>query len=119
MPDTISPDSSKNEDPARSTRARRSYPKDLKAEIVAECLRGEQSVASIALAHGINANLVHKWIRVSRTDAAPRMLAVSVDRVTSTSCERGHIELSSPGGTIRLFGEVEESSIRALLRALQ
>lgn len=44
-------------------RQRRTYPKALKAQIVAECSQVGASIAGVALAHGVNANLVHKWIR--------------------------------------------------------
>lgn len=39
---------------------------ELKAAIVAECLAPGASVAAVALAHGVNANLVRKWIEKSR-----------------------------------------------------
>ena len=52
-------------------KTRRSYPKELKATIVYECLSGVRSVASIAMEHGINANLVHKWICLSRENPQP------------------------------------------------
>lgn len=42
---------------------RRSYPKSFKAQVVDECSRPDASVAGVALNHGLNANLVHKWIR--------------------------------------------------------
>ena len=35
-------------------KTRRSYPKELKATILSECLSGIRSVASIAMEHGIN-----------------------------------------------------------------
>ena len=44
-------------------RRRRTYPKSLKAQIVAECRQPGASMAGIALSHGINANLVHRWIK--------------------------------------------------------
>ncbi|MEE9927330.1 IS66-like element accessory protein TnpA [Microvirgula aerodenitrificans] len=47
-------------------RQRRSYPQSLKAQIVAECARPGASIAAVALSHGINANLLHKWIRLDR-----------------------------------------------------
>lgn len=40
-------------------RQRRSYSKALKAQIVQECSLPGTSVASVALSHGINANVVH------------------------------------------------------------
>ena len=42
---------------------RRSYPKTLKAQIVAQCSQPGTSIAGVALSHGVNANLVHKWRR--------------------------------------------------------
>lgn len=47
-------------------RQRTSYPKPLKAQIVQECLQPGVSLASVALRHGINANLVRKWLPVYR-----------------------------------------------------
>ncbi|KSD92075.1 hypothetical protein AO906_14350 [Pseudomonas aeruginosa] len=41
---------------------RRSYPKSFKAQVVEECTQPGASVAGVALSHGLNANLVHKWI---------------------------------------------------------
>ena len=38
----------------------------LKAQILAECDLPGASVARVALAHGVNANLVHGWRRVER-----------------------------------------------------
>ncbi|CAB3715178.1 transposase [Achromobacter piechaudii] len=45
------------------TNKRRSYPKPLKVQIVAECSQPGTSIAGVALSHGVNATLVHKWIR--------------------------------------------------------
>ncbi|MNE15233.1 Transposase [compost metagenome] len=47
-------------------RQRTSYPKSFKAQIVQECLQPGVSMASVALRHGINANLVRKWIPAYR-----------------------------------------------------
>ena len=53
--------------PIESTkRKRRTYSKRFKAELVAECLAGEDSIASIALRHDINPNLVHRWVTENR-----------------------------------------------------
>lgn len=45
------------------TIARRRHGPQLKAEVLAACARPGTSVAAVALAHGLNANLVHKWRR--------------------------------------------------------
>ena len=44
-------------------KTRRRYDAELKQQILAQCAEPEASVASIALSHGINANVVHKWRR--------------------------------------------------------
>lgn len=44
-------------------KTRRRYGAVLKQQILAECTEPGASVASIALSHGINANVVHKWRR--------------------------------------------------------
>ncbi|WP_206361267.1 transposase, partial [Pseudomonas viridiflava] len=43
---------------------RRSYSKSFKAQVIAECAQPDTSIANVALTHNLNANLVHKWIRV-------------------------------------------------------
>lgn len=43
---------------------RRTYSKAFKAQVVAECAQADTSIASVALSHNLNANLVHKWIRL-------------------------------------------------------
>ncbi|MGY2237063.1 IS66-like element accessory protein TnpA [Pseudomonas gingeri] len=47
-------------------RQRSSYPKPLKAQIVQECLQPGASVSSVAISHGINANVIRKWLPIYR-----------------------------------------------------
>lgn len=42
---------------------RRFYSPELKAQVVAQCRADGASIAAVALAHGINANIVHRWLR--------------------------------------------------------
>ena len=51
-------------------RTRRRHDKKMKAAVVAECAEAGASVASVAMKHGVNANLVHKWIRLARRGPA-------------------------------------------------
>lgn len=44
-------------------KTRRRHGAELKQQILAECAEPGASVAGIALSHGINANVVHKWRR--------------------------------------------------------
>ena len=47
-------------------RTRRDYSPELKERILAECAAPGASVAKIAMAHGVNANLVHTWHKLTR-----------------------------------------------------
>lgn len=42
---------------------RRRHSEELKAQVLAECAKPGASVAAVALAHSLNANVVHKWRR--------------------------------------------------------
>jgi transposase len=44
-------------------RTRREYSAELKTQVVQACRQPGASVASVAMAHGINANIVHRWLR--------------------------------------------------------
>jgi transposase len=65
-----------NDDTKKRTRRRHSA--ELKAKILVECARPGASVAAVALAHGINANVVHKWRRLAAGDAMPAPAAAFV-----------------------------------------
>lgn len=49
---------------------RRRYSAATKAQVVAACDEPGASVAKVALAHGINANVVHRWRRLTREGKA-------------------------------------------------
>ena len=44
-------------------RTRRRHDEELKRQVLAQCREPGASVAKVAMAHGLNANLVHKWRR--------------------------------------------------------
>ena len=48
------------------TKTRRRHSAQLKQQILAECARPGASVAGVALSHGINANVVHRWRQLAR-----------------------------------------------------
>lgn len=54
-------------------RQRTSYSKPFKAQVAQECLQSGVSMASVALRHGTNANLVRKWILVYRDFQPPAL----------------------------------------------
>lgn len=49
---------------------RRRHSEELKAQVLAECARPGASVAAVALAHSLNANVVHKWRRAANAATA-------------------------------------------------
>ncbi|MBV8122534.1 MAG: transposase [Paucibacter sp.] len=55
---------------AEQSRKRRRYSPELKAQILAECEVPGVSVAKVALAHGINANILHGWRKLARGPAS-------------------------------------------------
>lgn len=42
---------------------RRFYSPELKLQVVGACAQRGASIAGVALQHGINANIVHRWLR--------------------------------------------------------
>ena len=49
---------------------RRRYRAEVKAQVMAECDAPGASVAKVAMAHGINANVVHRWRQLAREGRA-------------------------------------------------
>ena len=52
--------------PASGPRSRRRYSAALQAQVLAECGAPGASVAGVAMSHGINANVVHRWRQLAR-----------------------------------------------------
>ena len=98
---------------------RRRYEAELKALVVAECDAPGASVAKVAMAHGINANIVHGWRKrgiqgrgapriESSADACPMSAAFvpialpaepAISATSATSAEI-RIELSRKGTAV-------------------
>ncbi|KQP12057.1 transposase [Pseudorhodoferax sp. Leaf265] len=55
---------------SEKTDTRRRYSATVKAQVVAECGKPGASVAKVAMAHGINANVVHRWRQQAREGKA-------------------------------------------------
>ncbi|WP_235684498.1 IS66-like element accessory protein TnpA [Pseudomonas coronafaciens] len=106
---------------------RRSYSKSFKAQVIQECAQPDASIASIALSHSLNANLVHKWIRVQAQKSTalppafiplPMQLAGANSHASSSSiC----VEIQHPRGTVKVNWPTENAAacatfLRDLLR---
>jgi len=55
-------------------RQRSSYPKPIKAQVVQECLQPGASISRVAISHGINANVIRKWLPLYRDQPAATSL---------------------------------------------
>lgn len=80
-------------------RQRRSYPKDMKARIVAQCRQPGVSVAGVALSHGINANLVRKWIRQAERPPVSAFVPIMTSGLLSGAGR--HIEIRLARGAVQ------------------
>ena len=94
---------------SEESRKRRRYGAELKAQILAECAMPGASVARVAMAHGVNANVVHGWRKLAReAEVAPpaRQEFVPVAIASAPSMrtdERGvEVELRRGAMTIKL-----------------
>lgn len=56
---------------SEKTDGRRRYSAQVKAQVVAECDEPGASVAKVAMSHGINANVVHRWRQLAREGKSP------------------------------------------------
>lgn len=52
-------------------RTKRTYSADTKAELLAACRAPGASIAAVASAHGMNANVLHRWLKESSQSRAP------------------------------------------------
>jgi transposase-like protein len=80
---------------------RRSYSKAFKAQVVQECSLPGNSVASVALSHGINTHVVHRWRRLAAcspsTGTLPAFLPVALEPlVQSASSDQAEIRIEIP-----------------------
>ena len=90
---------------------RRRYDEALKAQVLAECEMPGASVAKVAMAHGINANVVHRWRQLARESGqaalakpsgfVPVAIAASTPLPTA-SCRDIEVELRRGAVTMKV-----------------
>ncbi len=104
---------------------RRSYTKTFKAQIIQECAQPDASIAGVAQNHGLNANLVHKWIRVQSQQSVALQNAFIPLSVRPTTVQPSqaaiHIEISHARGAIMVDWPTDNAAacatfLRDLLR---
>ncbi len=120
---------------------RRTYTLECKRGVVRECSEPGVSVAGVALAHGINANLVRRWMvrqgraltKPPRAPAQAVLLPVSMERVAPPPATRiddggsvatkrrratATIEIELYGARIHLRGGVDAQALGTVLAVL-
>jgi transposase len=106
---------------------RRRHDPEFKRQVLALCAEPGASVAQIALSHGLNANLVHKWRRLAGTrsaaPAAPEFIPVTLAPSPLAAAPAQPIELDLQRGAlcVRVRWPASESAacaawLRELLR---
>ncbi len=96
---------------ASDSRVRRKrHSAELKAQILAECAAPGASVARVAMSHGINANVVHRWRQLARmSDTASTHLPIATSRPATDAA-------FVPVAVIEPMGAVKTGDVRIELR---
>ena len=112
---------------------RRTYKPEFKRAVVKQCMESGMSLASVAMAHRINANLARRWVVAHRralpnakSKEAVALLPVTIEAKGAAEVEAdkrthasaGMIELEVYGARIRLRGSVDVASLRSVLEVL-
>jgi transposase len=111
---------------------RRTYARKFKREVIAQCQVPGASVSAIALSHGINANVIRKWLprpKPGTSTSLATMLPVSIEPSAAAvtpkpgmnptlAAARPPIELSLAGATVRLPAGFDPAELRSIVQVL-
>jgi transposase len=123
---------------------RPNYPIEFKRRLAEAACVGDVSVAKLALAHGVNANMLFKWRRMYRADrlgvdqgpavlvpvateppagssetvVTPKVMRRSVSPAIPETLLEQYIEIEIGGAIVRLRGKVDPNQLRTVLRCL-
>lgn len=90
---------------AAAGRTRRRHDPDFKAQVIAACLHPGVSMASVALANGLNANMLRKWVKAhgeKLTGEIPRRKAPEAGRSVLVVAT-----VEAPGGAMEIRLDVQ------------
>jgi transposase len=101
------------------------YSRAGKRALVEQALRPGVSTARLAMTHGVNANLLRKWIRAYQTTqdaprdlAMPALLPVLTPPTMPSVASASSLEIMIGGATIRLSGAVDAQQLRTVMDCL-
>ena len=107
---------------------KRVYVHEFKLGLVRRCMQPGVSVSAVALEHGVNTNLLRKWIDKHRDQAdasrTPALLPVTITTPSegaSASQPRAvdsTIEIEIFGARLKLHGDIDPRRLRLVLDAL-
>lgn len=66
-------------------RRRRRHSDEFKASVIQECMRPGVSMAAVALAHGLNATMLRKWVTASERQGMPSQAVAAAEHPSSPS----------------------------------
>lgn len=108
---------------------RRHHPLEFKQQVVAESSRRGASVAGVAMAHGINANQLHKWrrdlLRLKSPATRNALVPVTVEPAPimigapTSESSPGAIEIELPHARLTLRGRVDLDALHTVLAVLR
>ena len=86
---------------------RRRYGAQFKTQVLGECAAPGASVAKVAMAHGINANVVHGWRKLARERGGaaivPRQFVpVALEPAPTQACVERDIEVELRRGAVTM-----------------
>ena len=103
---------------APQRRRRRRHSPEFRARVIAACQQPGVSIASVALANGLNANMLRKWvIEAERDDEYQQLRSVgpeSASEVPSARSNGGFVALTLPvtaSGAVEVGGSLDTISI--------
>jgi len=73
---------------AGARRRRRIHSDEFKARVVASCMQPGMSMAAVAMAHGVNANLLRRWVREAEMKSPARAVSKIAAQEVQTAPER-------------------------------
>ena len=102
-------------------RTRRSYSPQFKSELLTACKQPGASIAALAMQHGMNANVLHRWLKDHRqgalllSDGAPVPTFIPIDLAASLPLPVSgrDSEPSAPPSNIRI--ELQHHAVKVTL----
>lgn len=99
---------------------RRTYTKEFKIDAVAQCERGDRSLAQVAMDLKINANLVRRWQKeLNAEPSATKLVPVNVAHTTPHRETAAYVKININTNTLKVVGAVDSHYVAQLIRTLR